>query len=307
LAVFIGLRGGTAIEGIPAMPRPPRLRIAGATYHVVSRGNRRGMVFFDDRDRRRFLRLVRISIARYGAVCYGYCLMGNHYHLVIYTTKPNISFVVGYINARYAEFVNWRYGWTGHVFGERFKAPLIGDDQYLRNALVYVARNPVEAGLVKDAGDWTWSHYRAVMGTAAPAPFLNIDWLSTLFPQSTIAESREMFRLSVVNYCEEERDSYAKAFRVSNEFQHEIRSVIGSTLYRAALPKEYRALGRPALAELFGGVRKKDRREQILRAHVVHGYQMSEIARCLDLHPSTVSRIVNRKGSYGRIKSEDAQ
>lgn len=280
------------------MSRPPRIRIPGATYHVMSRGIRRGCVFFDDRDRRRFLRLVGISIARYGAVCYGYCLMGNHYHLVICTKKPNISIVVGYINARYAEFVNWRYGWTGHVFGERFKAPVIDDDRYLRSALAYVARNPVDAGLVADAGDWSWSHYRAVMGTAVPAPFLNMDWLSKLFEQPTITESREMFRMSVLNYCESENESYAKAFRVSDEFQHEIRSVIGSTLYRAALPKEYRALGRPSLAELFSGIRKADRRERILRAHVVHGYQMSEIARWLDLHPTTVSRIVNRKGGY---------
>ena len=266
----------------------------------MSRGNRRGLVFFDDRDRRRFLRLVSISLARYGAVCYGYCLMGNHYHLVICTKNPNISIVVGYINSRYAEFVNWRYGWTGHVFGERFKAIMIDDDHYLQSALAYVARNPVEAGLVKDAGDWSWSHYRAVMGTAVSAPFLNMDWLPRLFEQSTIGESREMFRMSVSNDCESESDAYAKAFRVSNEFQHEIRSVIGSTLYRAALPKEYRALGRPSLAALFSGIRKRDRRERILRAHVVHGYQMSEIARCLDLHPTTVSRIVNRKGGYER-------
>ena len=284
------------------MPRPPRIRIPGATYHVMSRGNRRGSVFFDDRDRRRFLRLVAISLARYGAVCYGYCLMGNHYHLVICTKKPNISIVIGYINARYAEFVNWRYGWTGHVFGERFKAPVIDDDHYLRGALSYVARNPVDAGLVTDPGDWTWSHYRAVMGTAPAAPFLNIDWLPTLFEQPTIEASREMFRVSVSNYCEQEDDSYAKAFRISTEFQHEIRSVIGSTLYRAALPKEYRALGRPSLADLFSGARKADRRERILRAHVVHGYQMSDIARSLELHPTTVSRIVNRKGSYGRAR-----
>lgn len=282
------------------MPRPPRIRIPGATYHVMSRGNRRGSVFFDDRDRRRFLRLVSISLARYSAVCYGYCLMGNHYHLVICTKKPNISLVVGYINSRYAEFVNWRYGWTGHVFGERFKAPVIDDDHYLRGALAYVARNPVEAGLVTDAGNWPWSHYQAVMGTAAAAGFLNIEWLPTLFVQPTIAESREMFRASVSNYCEDESDSYAKAFRLSNEFQREIRSVIGSTLYRAALPKEYRALGRPSLAELFNGARKADRRERILRAHVVHGYQMSDIARSLELHPTTVSRIVNRKGGYGK-------
>ena len=83
-----------------------------------------------------------------------------------------------------------------------------------------------------------------------------------------------------------------------HEFKKRVRSVMGATLYRAALPRSYRAMARPPLAELFAGVKRAERRQTILRAHVVHGYLLTEIANHLELHPTTISRIVNQTGSY---------
>lgn len=283
------------------MPRRPRIVFNGATYHAMSRGNRKSIVFIDNRDRRRFLRVVEESMTRYQALCYGYCLMGNHYHLVLCTPLGNVSAVMRHINGLYTQYANWRHQWTGHVFEGRFTATVIGDDTYLQAALGYVARNPVEARLVADPVDWEWSSYRAVMGHGAKPAFLTTDWLPSLFPGTTLKDSREQFRESVMGPIQE-ADSVSDAVKGTLEFKRSVRSVIGATLYRFAVPRGYRELGQPPLPDLFDGVRKRDRRSAILRAHIVHGYRMAEIARHLDLHPSTISKIVNGSGSYRTSK-----
>lgn len=288
----------SGLYGHVAMPRRPRICFDGATYHAMSRGNRKGFVFMDDRDRRRFLKIVAGALQRYGAICYAYCLMGNHYHLVICTPRGNVSFVMKRINGLYTQYVNWRYSWTGHVFEGRFKAIVIGDDIYLRDALAYVARNPLEAGLVADAGNYEWSSHRAVMGRCATPSFLTTDWLSSLCPGETLQDSRHLFGEIVSAPCQENFERHSDVVEGTSRFKSEVRSVIGATMYRAALPRGFRALGQPPLRELFDGARKAERRSIILRAHIVHGYRMAEIARYLDLHPTTISRIVNGSGSY---------
>lgn len=194
------------------------------------------------------------------------------------------------INGLYSRYVNWRYTWTGHLFEGPFTAILIDDDDYLRNALAYVARNPVEAGLVTDAREWIWSHHRAVMGECATPSFLTTDWLESLFPADTLDGSRRLYADYVARPCLDV--DFGAPVMAAPAVTRAVRAVVGATLYRARLPRSYRALGRPALDDLFIGVTRKNRRSIILRAHVVHGYRMTEIARYLDRHPTTISRIV---------------
>lgn len=280
------------------MARRNRIRFPGATYHVMSRGNRKSFTFVDDVDRRRFLKILAIALERYRAICYAYCLMGNHVHLVIHTPRPNISRVMQYVSGEYAKYCNRRHHWTGHLYEGRFKGIVIEDTTYLGNAIAYVARNPIEAQLVTDAAEWKWSSYRASMGRCACPTYLCLDWLPRLFTASTVAESRRLFSAAVHKAPDPDYD-FGRAIVVgSKAFQRKVRKVIGATLYRAALPRQFRAVAQPPLGELFDGVKKADRRASIMRAHVVHGYLLSEIARYLDLHPTTISRIVNRSGSY---------
>jgi putative transposase len=223
--------------------------------------------------------------------------MGNHFHMVIHTPRGNISSVMKRINQLYTQYANWRYAWTGHVFEGRFTGILIDDHTYLRDAIAYVLRNPVEARLVQNPEDWPWSSYRAVMGLAPAPSMLTLDWLPQLFPADTIAQSRQMLADCVLRTA---ADGYQfhLAVQGNDNFEKNARKVIGETLYKAALPRSYRAVARPPLGELLDGVRKTDRRAAILRAHVAHGYLMAEIANHLELHPTTISRIVNRSGSY---------
>lgn len=280
------------------MARRHRVRYPAAIYHVMARGVRKLPLFIDDLDRHKFLRLCATIVKRYGCLIYCYNLMGNHYHAVIQTPRGNISRVMQYLNGEYAKYFNRRHECSGHVFGERFRSPLVEDSRYLVDAIAYIERNPVAAGLVSNAINWKWSSYRALVGRCTCPPFLSVDWLPRLLKSHSVAASRQLFS-AVVHKSDEEDRMLPIAFG-GKDFQRSVRKVIGATLYETSLPRVFRAMGQPPLDEIFAGVKKADRRTAILRAHVVHGYLLTEIARYLDLHPTTISRIVNRTGSYRR-------
>jgi hypothetical protein len=134
--------------------------------------------------------------------------------------------------------------------------------------------------------------------------FLTLTWLEWLLGAETLEESRELLAEEVRKERQEYADLVRAAAEGPYEFKKRVRKVIGATLYRAELPRSYRALGRPPLSEIFAGCRRVERRTAILRAHVAHGYLLIEIARYLDLHPTTISRIVNETGSYRLLREQ---
>lgn len=278
-----------------------RVVFCGAIYHAMARGNRKQLIFADDRDRRQFLKILAVALNRYGAECFGYSLMGNHYHLVIHTPRANLAYVMHHIDSLYARYVNWRHQLTGHLFEGPYTAIVIDDTCYLRNAIAYVLRNPVEAGITRTPEQWPWSSYNAIMGKAAPR-FLTLNWLPRIFEAPTLEGSRQLLAAHVANEQTQYSDLVRTVAEGPHEFKKRVRSVIGTTLYRAALPRAYRSLGRPSLPELFADARRDQRRSTIIRAHIVHGYLLAEIARFLELHPTTISRIVNQSGSYRLIR-----
>lgn len=172
------------------MARRHRIRYCGAIYHVMARGNRKQRIFVDDRDRRQFLKIAAAGFEKYGAECYVYSLMSNHFHQVVHTPRANIHRLMQHIDGLYTQYENWRHRTTGHVLEGRYTSVVIGDASYLRNAICYVLRNPVDAGVVDAASEWPWSSYRAAMGMAAPR-FETLTWLEALFAGDSIQESRE--------------------------------------------------------------------------------------------------------------------
>lgn len=279
------------------MARRHRILFGGAIYHVMARGNRKQRIFVDDVDRRRFLKIVGAALKKFGAECYGYCLMDNHVHKVIHTPRANLPNVMQHIDGLYTQYENWRHRTTGHVWEGRYTAIVIDDVCYLRNAIGYILRNPVEARLVSDPGDWPWSSYNAAMGTTSPQ-FESLTWLRSLFQADTLDESRQLLAEHVRKEPEDYPDLVRAVAEGPHEFKERARRVIGATLYRARLPRSYRAIARPPLSDVFAGVKRAERRQTILRAHIVHGYLLTEIANYLELHPTTISRIVNQTGSY---------
>jgi len=156
------------------MARPLRIEFAGAIYHITSRGDRKEPIFEDDDDRQSLLEVIAQSLDRHEAQMLAYCLMGNHYHFVLYTHQPNLSGLMRQINGVYTQRYNRRHGKTGHLFEGRFKAILVDRDAYLFEVCRYVELNPLRVGWVKDPVGWKWSSYRAHIGEA-PAPL----WLDT--------------------------------------------------------------------------------------------------------------------------------
>lgn len=275
------------------MPKNRRLFIRDGIYHVMARGNRKLTVFEDDKDRIRFVEIAEIAAERYCVDVFAECRMGNHYHVVVRTPLANVSLFMAYVNGKFAQYSNRRHQRTGHLFGGPFKPVLVDDDLYLRTVLAYVARNPVAAGFVDSPEQWKWSSYRASIGLEQPPRYLCLDWLRWAFAAPSLNLSQQQYR-DFVTGSEFKSDDWLTEPAIGSEnFARQVRQHIGELLNKAALPRAYRALHRPTLSALFGDCTSKDERATaMVRAHVVHGYTMAEMARCLMVHPNSVSRII---------------
>jgi putative transposase len=163
------------------MSRPLRIEFAGAVYHVMARGNARETIFLDDEDRESFVANLGRVAGRFDWRVWAWCLMGNHYHLLVETLKPTLSRGMREVNGVYTQGFNRRHGRVGHVLQGRYKAVVVDKDSYLIELSRYVVLNPVRAGLVADAGDWRWSSYAAVMGKARAPDWLAVDDTLSLF------------------------------------------------------------------------------------------------------------------------------
>ena len=146
------------------MARSLRIQYAGAIYHVMSRGDRREDIFLDEEDRRRFLRTLGEVCERAGWQVHAYCLMGNHFHLVVETPQPTLVAGMKWFLGTYTQRFNARHRMRGHLFAGRYKSLLVdgSDDMYLRVVCDYVHLNPARAGLLgeeKSLADYAWSSF----------------------------------------------------------------------------------------------------------------------------------------------------
>lgn len=173
------------------MARRRRIQVEGGIYHIVSRGVRKLPIFTDDRDRARFLFLLDGTAQRYHWQIHSYCLMTNHFHLLVSTRDPNVSAGMQYLNGCYAQWFNWRHDFEGHVLERRFYSDLVKTDRHLFAAARYIVLNPVRAGLCASAADWKWSSYRATVAVIAGVPRLSL-WLVRQFGRD-LKDAREQF------------------------------------------------------------------------------------------------------------------
>jgi putative transposase len=145
------------------MPRIPRFLFPDGLFHATARGVAKMPIYHDDNDRRNFLSLLAFAVDRHEWTCQAFCLMTNHYHLVIDTTRENLSDGMQILNGDYAQGFNSKYGRWGHVFGDRFWCRSLVEEE-LQQVCLYVMENPVRAGLCKEIGDWPWSACRLELG-----------------------------------------------------------------------------------------------------------------------------------------------
>jgi len=262
------------------MTRPLRLSFPGAVYHVTSRGNARHDIVADDRDRSQWLSLLAHVVDRYGWLCHAYCLMDNHYHLVIETPKPNLSIGMRQLNGRYTQAYNRRHEQVGHVFQGRFTAILVEKDAHLLELCRYVVLNPVRAKIVSHPRLWMWSSYRATVGETKAPGWLTTDWILSQFGQRG-GPAQARYRTFVA----EGRGGPApweqltgQIYLGSEKFvaQHQPNRVIRD------IPRRQTQAQRPSLETLFE--RKGDLEKTIHQAYRQYGYRLADIADHLGVH-----------------------
>lgn len=255
------------------MPRRPRLDFAGAFHHVTNRGNQGAAIFRDDGDRRLFLALLAEAVARHGWRCHGYCLMGNHYHLLLETPEATLSRGMQWLSAVSTQRFNRARGVSGHLYQGRFHSTLLERDSHLLEAVRYLALNPVRAGLVARAEEWEWSHHRALAGLAPAADFLSRDWLWDWFAP-TAAAARRVYA-DFVAEAEAGPESWTPALA-------------------AAAPATPTPPSAPPPGDPEPAAANPRDAAWMARAHFEHGHSQTEIARRARVHQSTVSRAIRR-------------
>lgn len=148
------------------MARPYRLQGEGLLYHITSRGDDRKKIFISDVDRLKFFEYLLAAKEKFDFYLYAYCLMGNHYHLLLETTQPNLSRIMQFINTAYTVYYNKKRNKCGHLFQGRYKSLLVDGDTYLLELTRYIHLNPVRAKIVDIPEQYRWSSYNQYLGRA---------------------------------------------------------------------------------------------------------------------------------------------
>ena len=281
------------------MARPLRIEFPGALYHVTARGNARAAIYLDDPDRELFLDTLSQIVERFNWLCHAYCLMGNHYHLMIETPDGNLTAGMRQLNGVYTQRFNRRHRRVGHLLQGRFKAIVVDRDSYLLELCRYVVLNPVRARMVKRASEYRWSSYRTTAGITNAPSFMSCDWVLSQFAQTkAIAQRqyREFVRAGVGGASPWDKLT-GQVLLGEESFVQKLKAHLTGKTKLKEIPRAQRYAGRPAIAIALarGRLVSKDRRNQAMReAHLKHGYTLSEIGAHLGLHYTTVSKVVNQ-------------
>jgi putative transposase len=283
------------------MSRPLCIEFPGAVYHITSRGNRREPIFADDADRKAFLEVLGQAMDRFDAQVLAYCLMGNHYHLVLFTRQGNLSRLMRHINGTYTQMFNRRHALSGHLLQGRFKSILVDRDSYLLELCRYVELNPVRARMVPTPQDWPWSSYLAHGLHAPTPPWLDSDGLHGYLlgtPVRSLADRQKAARLyTELLQSASDLDLWSRGLRkqiyLGDEVFVERMQMRLSARQRndKELARTQRTPPAPACAAALLQ-RHCDRDLAILAAYRSGGKTMSEIAAQLRLSVSRVSRII---------------
>ncbi len=274
------------------MARPLRIEFPNALYHVTSRGNRREDIYLEDNDRFNFLQILTLVCERYNWVCHSYCLMSNHYHLLIETPDANLSQGMRQLNGVYTQKFNRNHNRDGHVFQGRYKAILIQKDSYLLALSRYIVLNPVRAGMVRYAGEWPWSSYRSIAGMVPIPDWLQVDWLLSCFAKrkkQAIKEYRSYVSLgkgeaspweSLRNQIYLGNEAFVSEMQEKVEIGSDLSEIPSAQKRKIAKPIEH-------YLEIAS-----TRNQGINFAYQSGGYSMKAIADNLGLHYSSVSKII---------------
>ena len=288
------------------MSRALRIAYPGAFYHVASRGNERKNIFLNKRDREQFLSYLESATVRYGALIHVYCLMSNHYHLLVETPRANVSQIMKHVNGAYTTYFNVKRRRAGHLFQGRYKAILVDKDEYAKQLSLYIHLNPVRAKIVAKPGDYEWSSYRAYTGSACTPQWLHREFILSFFGSKENA-ARKRYRdfaegqaglecpspfehvtastlLGGASFVEWVREKFLKGAQVDRELPG-VRQLIGRPGFEAI---------HSAVEGLFINDRAKARRVGMYLCRRHTGFKLKEIGAAYGVGESAVTQASRR-------------
>lgn len=279
------------------MARPLRLHIPGVACHIFARGTAKQCIFEDDADHLRFLDRLGRSLNRYAVDCLAYCLLWNHYHLLLVPHQHPVSRVMQHVNSAYCQGFNRRHERVGHVLQGRFGCRLVDDDSYLLAALRYIAMNPVEAGQVERPEDWRWSSYRALVGLEAIPAFLAADRVWRAF-NAADSESGRQRLLSFVAAGDPGRDIMTTLLCGGENLARTVGPMLEPHRRTADFVYAERFATRPTLDRIFDGAATFSEKQDAARtAFSEHAYTLKEIGAFADRATGTVWSWIRRSES----------
>ncbi|MFA0110275.1 transposase [Vibrio breoganii] len=274
------------------MSRPLRLEFAGALYHVTARGNERNWIFFQDDDFTLYLTVLDEVCERYNWVIHAYCLMSNHYHLLLKTPDGNLSKGMRQLNGVFTQKINRKHNRVGHLFQGRYKSILVDQETYLLELCRYIVLNPVRAKMVDTPDEWQWSSWHSTVGNISSPDWLSTDAILLQFARER-AKAIDAYKRFVAegvgadvwaNLRQQvflgDEAFVAKHLAIQNDLQSDLREV----------PlKQRRTKPKPLSEYNYEAV---DRSSAMINAYASGGYTLQQIADYFGVHYSTVSRMI---------------
>ncbi len=277
------------------MSRSLRISYPGALYHITSRGDGQEKIYFNDNDREVFLSILCDVYNKFNWQFHAYCLMSNHYHLLVETPRANLSKGMQYLNGVYTQRFNRKHNRVGHVFQGRFKSILVEKENYLLELSRYIVLNPVRAHMVLSVSDWPWSSYLATTGQILAPTWLNIDWILSVFSDCKLTSMSRYQKFVSETYLDYSPWDELKQqiYLGSEEFIIKAQSNIDFLQDFSGIPLSQYT---PIVLPLIDYEKQASSRDDAIKlAYASGGYGMKELGNHFDLHYSRVSRIINKK------------
>jgi len=276
------------------MARPLRLEFPGAIYHVTSRGDRQETIYESDADRQQWLDILCKVCERYNWRVHAYCLMDNHYHILLETADGNLSKGMRQLNGVYTQYFNRQHNRVGHVYQGRYKAILVEKDSYLLELSRYVVLNPIRAGMIKNMGEWHWSSYLVTIGKHPSLDWLEVDWLLSQF-----GLQRNRSRRKYIDFVREGiglppvwDNLRHQIYLGSDDFIDKHQKLISQKQDLDDIPAiQKRAMPKPIS---YYQKKYKNKNQAITQAFLSGGHTLKEIGVYYGKHYTTISRIVKQ-------------
>ncbi len=249
------------------MPRKPRVEYIGFHY-INNRGVAKSNIFLKDDDFKKFLQILQEAKERYNFVLHSFCLMSNHYHILVETKSENLSLIARQINSKYAQYFNKEYDRVGPLWQGRFKNSFIYDESYLFILLIYIEQNPIKAKIANKVGKYRWSSSFCISNGI----------YSNLLEESMLYDS--------------------KTYRILNNKISDVElkrlEELEKTKHKEDKDKKVVRLRQKPLKDYFDDIQNIKMRNSKIKEAVMDGYKQSEIAEFLKLSRTTVSKAIKR-------------